>query len=246
MKCNNCGTEYENARFCPECGAPANVPQTNVPNQAPQYRQQYQHGQPQIPQQPLPQKKKKGCLVVTAIVLTTIIFVALIVIIFGGDKNTSKKPKENNSTASSVSVNLPEGNETFGIGETQATGDIEVTLLSVQIGTDHQFMTPEDGNIFLVCEFEIANNSNEEIRVSSLGSFDAYCDDYALSPKLGATGSVSGKNTIDGTVASGRKISGVVAFEVPESWETFEPLYKPKMFSSNDQISFFVERNEVA
>ena len=40
-------------------------------------------------------------------------------------------------------------------------------------------MTPSDGKVYVVFEFEIENNSDRDIAVSSMLSFEAYIDDYA-------------------------------------------------------------------
>lgn len=65
-------------------------------------------------------------------------------------------------------------------------------------------MTPTDGNVFIVCEFEIENNSDTDIAVSSIMSFEAYVDDYSTSMNLSAMLSTNQKQ-LDGSVAAGKR-----------------------------------------
>ena len=121
----------------------------------------------------------------------------------------------------------------YGVGEKVAMKDVVVTLKSVKENTGANFMEPEDGNVYLICEFDIENNSKEEISVSSLLSFEGYVDDYATSLSLGGV-VASGKETLDGDVAAGKKINGVIAYEVPESWAELEIHFTPDIWNDSD------------
>lgn len=66
---------------------------------------------------------------------------------------------------------------------------------------------PEEGNVFALIEFEIENNSNSDVAVSSLMSFDTYIDNYSASLSLGTL--IENNSTQpDGTVAPGMKMRG--------------------------------------
>ena len=81
MKCSKCGAEFD-AKFCPECGTPANA-------QTAQVNQPVQPAAPQ-PQQPAyqnpvtPQKKKGGCLKGGLIAIGVIVVIGIIAGIAGG------------------------------------------------------------------------------------------------------------------------------------------------------------------
>lgn len=87
----------------------------------------------------------------------------------------------------------------------------------------------------MLCEFNIANNSKEELSVSSVLSFDAYCDDYACSYSLTAQ-MASDKSQLDGTVAAGKKMSGVIGYEVPTDWKELEVHFSPSVWSGKDMV----------
>lgn len=124
----------------------------------------------------------------------------------------------------------------FTTGDVVALNDIEVTFVSCLEINGNQYFSPETGNVFLLCEFVIDNKSSKDIAVSSLASFEAYVDDYSTQMSLLATMSAD-KNQLDGSVAAGKKMSGVVGYEVPNNWETLEIRFTPD-FWSGQSITF--------
>lgn len=124
----------------------------------------------------------------------------------------------------------------FTTGDVVALNDIEVTFVSCLETNGNQYFSPENGNAFLLCEFVIDNKSSKDIAVSSLASFEAYVDDYSTQMSLLATMSAD-KSQLDGSVAAGKKMSGVVGYEVPNNWETLEIRFTPD-FWSGKSITF--------
>ena len=89
-------------------------------------------------------------------------------------------------------------------------------------------------------EFEIQNNSDSELAVSSALSFEAYADDYAANASLGAL--MENKETqLDGSIASGKKMRGWVGYEVPVEWKTLEIHFTDNVWSS-DKFKFEIEK----
>lgn len=62
--------------------------------------------------------------------------------------------------------------------------DVEITLVNITESAGGEYTTPDEGNEFLILEFEIANNSSKDISISSVMNFEAYCDDYSLTQDL--------------------------------------------------------------
>lgn len=162
----------------------------------------------------------------------------------------SVQQKENHSYAPSTSNSNnqePEAEKkleqtTFKKGETAERDGVSVTLTRVWETSGRQFLEPTDGNIYVICEFEIENNSNKELHVSSLMSFDVYVDEYSEDLSIGAVSSVE-KSSIDGTVAPGKKISGVYGVEVAKDWKTVEIHYQP--FTLSKEIVFSYNKFEI-
>lgn len=125
--------------------------------------------------------------------------------------------------------------EKFEVGDIVELNSIQVTLKSVKESTGGQFFYPDAGNVFLICEFNIENNSSSDVAVSSLMCFETYIDDYAVNMDLYATTS-SGKNQLDGTVASGKKMNGVIGYQAPSNWSEIEIRFTPDFWANSDII----------
>ena len=209
--CKTCGAEVaKSAKSCPQCGA----------------------------------KLKKGHPILIG-VLVLIVIVAIIGSIGGNDEpkkvEASTPPQSENTTPTQESDSTApaqsdekEDKNAFLVGETAELKGVQVTLVSVTESTGSEYNTPTDGNVFVLCEFEIANNSDTEINISSLMSFDAYCDDYGCTLSLTALIEKGNKNQLDGTVAAGKKFNGVVGYEVPTDWNELEINFTPDFWSGKD------------
>ena len=124
----------------------------------------------------------------------------------------------------------------FYMGETAEQGDVQFTLVNVYESSGSELITPDDGNIFLVCEFDISNNSEEDIGISSVMNFEAYCDDYSLTLDIMGlqVPEAEGKSQLDGNISSGKKMNGIVAYQVPSDYKTMEINVTPDFWSGKD------------
>lgn len=140
-------------------------------------------------------------------------------------------------TQATTEAPTTDGDKVFKLGDTVELDKVVVSFINIIESTGSDFNKPADGNVYVLCEFEIANNSNEEISVSSMLSFEAYCDDYACDYSLGALMEKGNKDQLDGAVAAGKKMKGVVGYEVPSNWKELEIHYTLGILS-NSKIVF--------
>lgn len=192
------------------------------------------------------QKKKGGCLKVVLIVIGVFIVIGVIGSMFG--KDDDKVKDVTNTKADTSDTQKPDAEETpekteFKVGETAEQKDIQITLVNVTESAGSEYVTPDDGNVFLLLEFEIANNSSKDIAISSIASFEAYCDDYSLNQDiLGLQApEINGKGQLDGSVAAGKKMNGVIAYQVPAGYKNFEISVTPDFWSTKD-IKFIISK----
>lgn len=233
MFCRKCGNQIDNrASVCPECGTPTNGGR-------------YAKAAP---------KKKKHPVLLTVLV---VVVVALVVAGFSGGDSQNKGPQKVSSantvapqpeqaapsaqTEAAVqtvptTAAAPTESGAFTVGDSAVMDGVTVTLKSITENTGANYSTPTEGNVFLICEFEIQNGSDQGINVSSMLSFEAYVDDYSVDMSLLATSAASVKQ-LDGSVAVGKKISGAVGYEVPSDWQNMEIRYVPNPFL-DDAIIF--------
>lgn len=123
-----------------------------------------------------------------------------------------------------------------GVTKTDRDGNT-ITLIGYKESKGSYYAKPENGNIFVLVELEIANKSKEEIAVSSILSFDAYCDGYTCNYSFSAI--MNASNQMDGSIAPGKRMRGQIGFEVPVDWKELEVHYSPDVWSSK-KVEFVI------
>lgn len=151
---------------------------------------------------------------------------------------SSVKPSQGGAEPSSTEG---ENKETvFQKGEIAELNGVHVTLTDYKESAGSDFNKPSDGNVFLMAEFEIANNTDKELTISSMLSFEAYADDYALNFSLSALIEKDG-NQLDGTIAAGKKMKGWIGWEVPQDYKNMEIHFTDNVWSDNKFV-FLIEK----
>lgn len=149
-------------------------------------------------------------------------------------QGSSEPSKESSNEQTSEDSNEPSSEQAsekteFSVGETAEYKNVQVTLINYEESTGNDWGNPEDGNVFVFAEMEITNNSDKEITISSMLSFECYVDDYKTdfsSNALIAISTEDGKQQLDGNIAPGKKLKGVLGIEAPNDWDIIEIYYK--------------------
>lgn len=146
--------------------------------------------------------------------------------------NETKKASETSTNAAAPETTAA-AKDSFNVGEVADIKGVQVSLVGVTESNGSQYIKPDDGNVFALCEFEINNSSEKDISVSSILSFEAYCDDYSIDQDIMGLQApeAKGKKTLDGTVAAGKKMNGVIAYQVPKDWKELEIKFSPSFWS---------------
>ena len=144
--------------------------------------------------------------------------------------------------SSAVGTPAPDNSKVFKLGDTVELDNVTVSFVNITTSNGSDFNEPEDGNIFVLCEFEISNNSKKDLSVSSMLSFDAYCDGYTCGYSLSALLEKGNKNQLDGTIAAGKKMKGVIGYELPSDWQELEIHYTLDI-TKNSKIVFVATNN---
>lgn len=181
-------------------------------------------------------KKKGSCLKTLLIIFGVFIILGIIGSVLGGDNEPKKVADKNVEDSQKPGKEAKEEKTIFSIGETAEMNDVQITMMSYEESTGSEFNTPAEGNVFVLVNFEIANNSDSELLVSSMASFEAYADDYALNYSLNALLDKQDSTQLDGTVASGKKMNGWIGYEVPADWKNLEIHFTDNVWSSNKFI----------
>jgi hypothetical protein len=65
-------------------------------------------------------------------------------------------------------------------------------------------------------------------------------DDTSINQSLSAQIAKEGTSTVDGTIAAGKKLKGVLGYEVPKDWNQIEVHFEPDMFDGTT-IKWLIE-----
>ena len=219
MFCKYCGKEIEDtATFCPACGKPVNGP-AEVTGKVEKAT-----------------KKKKKHPILGAVILILAVF--LIIAAIGGGGDEPKKVGEASSNANAAST--PTEKTKFTVGDKVELNDIVVNLVNVTENTGSTYNQPSDGNVFVLFEFNIENNSSKDIAISSIMCFEAYADDYVVNMSLSAQ-LTTDKNQLDGTIAAGKKMNGVIGYEVSKEFKEIEIRFTPDFWSGKEIIFTYMK-----
>ena len=111
------------------------------------------------------------------------------------------------------------------IGDSVTCGDFTITLKGVEQSDGTVYLSPETGNVYVLFELEVKNNSADDAYFNSF-YFDAYADDYSVESTWAVSFAKDGAKDISGTIAAGKKQIGYVAFEVAKDWQQMELHYR--------------------
>ena len=132
---------------------------------------------------------------------------------------------------------------TYGVGEKGVVDDVTATLVKVSESKGNKGYKPADGNVYLICEFKVENNNTEDLFLSTMICFNTSCDDttYQLSVEALAISALSGVFQMDQMVETGKKVNGVVGYEVPKGWKELKIRFTPQGWGG-DSMTFVASR----
>lgn len=168
--------------------------------------------------------------------LTMVLSVLMILTLCACDLESDKPSKEVGASSQS-SETVKE--ETFSLNETAVFNNLKFTATEIKESNGESFFTPESGNVFVGVNFTIENTSDEEQNISSILLFDAYCDDIKCDYSV--TAACAFGDTLDGSIAPGKKMVGWYAIEVPQNWQSVEMHVSSDWLSNNSAKFVFTK-----
>lgn len=222
MKCQKCGTEFENAKFCPECGTPVNI--SNAADEQPQSTQTVQPAKEKTPF-----FKNRNFWIIAGIVV--IVFLIIIAVFkpkndnpapvpdgstVAADKDTSTtvENKATEKATSAATESKPTDKSYYTIGESCTLNNITATVTDCEVfNYENRFVEKKDGYIYIKVNVKLENNSDKD---QSLGSanFECYADNQSIDDSV----LVSQDDYLKAfdKISPGRYISGAIYYEIPQ------------------------------
>lgn len=145
---------------------------------------------------------------------------------FGIDLFQEDASKPNKKLVSSV----------YSVGETANYNGISVSVLGYEESDGDEWFAPAEGNKFVFVNMKITNNTDEEIIVNSMASFENYCGDIKLDYSANAFTALAtstDKPKMDGNIAPGETLNGYLSLEVPSDWTSLEIQYADNVWTEN-------------
>ena len=198
--------------------------------------------------EPASATKKKGK---KKLLLPSLILVLILVVIAGVFLFSRIHSSSDTGTGSTSDTSVPKktGDATKDIykqGETAAYNGVEITLDSYVESEGDDWSVPTEGNEFMFVHLTIVNKTSDDLVISSMASFENYCDDTKLdysAAAFTALATTSDQPKLDGTIAPGESLEGYLSLEVPVNWSVVEIRYVDKIWS-DDAVHFQINRQE--
>lgn len=103
---------------------------------------------------------------VSPVLIGLIVFIVLIAAIsVAGGNGEPVKVGRGSTSSNSQAIVFQTNKKEFAVGEIAELRDVQVSFVGVTESAGSTYNKPGDGNVFVLCEFEIANNSNDDVAV---------------------------------------------------------------------------------
>jgi hypothetical protein len=153
----------------------------------------------------------------------------------GSDVASESSDADTSENAETEEVSeQPSGGAVVGDTQLDPSG-VSVTLLSVKTTKKSALGSGPDNDFFLVAKFQLENQSDDEVTISSLLSFSldgVSGKGYSVSIFADLDGN------LDGSIRPGRKMLGEIAFDA-SSEELYYLVVKPSLFSDGLEFEIF-------
>ncbi|MDI9461293.1 MAG: DUF4352 domain-containing protein [Saccharofermentanales bacterium] len=173
-----------------------------------------------------------------------VLIVAVVIGVIGaiagsGDDKDKAKTDTTKATAEATEkeaeaeqTEAPVEKDGYSVGETAEEKGVKITFLKCEESEGKELFEPDEGKIFVIAEFEVENNSDDDISISSIISVKAFVDDYAVDTDLSA--SVVAGDSLNGKVAPGKKLKGTLGYQLDKDWKKLEIVINPFALSKTE------------
>ena len=165
-----------------------------------------------------------------------------------GIRKVVREKKESHEAVKAIQTEVEQPSEDkvtrFTIGDTIINRDYKLTVEGASIiVSDNKYAQPDENCEFVEVELTLENTSNDTLNVRAL-YFTAYADGFIIDSHNWHAYYPSSKNILSADLASGKKINGVLCYEVPNDWSELELFVKLSDYFGNDADAILVIKKE--
>ena len=165
-----------------------------------------------------------------------------------GIRKVVGEKKESHEAVKAIQTEVEQPSEDkvtrFTIGDTIINRDYKLTVEGASIiVSDNKYAQPDENCEFVEVELTLENTSNDTLNVRAL-YFTAYADGFIIDSHNWHAYYPSSKNILSADIASGKKINGVLCYEVPKYWSELELFVNLSDYFGDDADGILVINKE--
>ena len=132
----------------------------------------------------------------------------------------------------------------FTIGDTIINRDYKLTVEGASIiVSDNKYAQPDENCEFVEVELTLENTSNDTLTVNPF-YFTSYTDGFSIDNYNTDIYMATSKNRLSAELDIGKKVKGVLCYEVPNDWSELELFVKLSDYFGNDADAILVIKKE--
>lgn len=127
----------------------------------------------------------------------------------------------------------------YALGDTATLNDISIQVTDYEESKGDEWASPQEGNVFVFVNLTITNQAEKDITVSSMASFESYCNEIKLDYSVNAFTALAAntdRQQMDGSIAPGSSLSGYLCLEVPTDWMNLEIHYTDQVWKDEGVV----------
>ena len=132
----------------------------------------------------------------------------------------------------------------FTIGDTIINRDYKLTVEGASIiVSDNKYAQPDENCEFVEVDLTLENTSNDTLTVNPF-YFTSYTDGFSIDNYNTDIYMATSKNRLSAELDIGKKVKGVLCYEVPNDWSELELFVKLSDYFGNDADAILVIKKE--
>lgn len=188
-------------------------------------------------------KKKKQLAGMILIFLLAVILIVVVAVksgLISKDLLPFTKSSQDSQDPQTDDTTKTGGDDTsYALGDTATLNDISIQVTDYEESKGDEWASPQEGNVFVFVNLTITNQAEKDITVSSMASFESYCNEIKLDYSVNAFTALAAntdRQQMDGSIAPGSSLSGYLCLEVPTDWMNLEIHYTDQVWKDEGVV----------